>query len=92
MRQPTRNPTTIISATTNTLRTRSASVRPASTAERAIGSERNRSIRPLFMSVASPIAVGDRAEHHGLHEDAGHQVVDVVDARRQAAAIAPPKT
>ena len=35
----------------------SASVRPASTAERAIGSERKRSIRPLLRSSDSPIAV-----------------------------------
>ena len=35
----------------------SASVRPASTAERAIGSERKRSIRPLRRSSLSPIAV-----------------------------------
>ena len=35
----------------------SASVRPASTDARAVGSERKRSIRPLFMSSASPIAV-----------------------------------
>ena len=36
---------------------RSDMVRPASTAERAIGSDRNRSIRPLDMSVVSPTAV-----------------------------------
>ena len=35
----------------------SASVRPASTAERDIGSERKRSIRPLRRSSLSPIAV-----------------------------------
>ena len=35
----------------------SASVRPASTAERAIGSERKRSISPFFRSSASPRAV-----------------------------------
>ena len=35
----------------------SESVRPASTAERAIGSERKRSIRPLRRSSLSPIAV-----------------------------------
>ncbi len=46
-----------IKATTNTSRTRSAIVRPASTAERAIGSERNRSISPLRRSSASPTAV-----------------------------------
>ena len=32
-------------------------VRPASTAERAIGSERKRSMRPLWRSSASPMAV-----------------------------------
>jgi hypothetical protein len=39
------------------LATTSASARPASTAERAIGSERKRSITPLPMSSASPTAV-----------------------------------
>ena len=56
IRQPTRNPTTIISTTTNALRHRSAVVRPVSTAPRAIGRAWNRSISPDFMSVASPIA------------------------------------
>ena len=46
-----------MSRTTKTLRTRSAVVRPTSTAERAIGSERNRSMRPVCMSSASPMAV-----------------------------------
>ena len=36
--------------TTQTLRTRSAMVRPESTAERAIGNERNRSMTPSLMS------------------------------------------
>jgi hypothetical protein len=35
----------------------SASVRPLSTAERAIGSERKRSTRPFLRSSASPSAV-----------------------------------
>ena len=43
--------------TTNTLRTRSASVRPTSTADRAMGSERNRSSIPDFRSAAKPTAV-----------------------------------
>ena len=43
--------------TTHTLRTGSAAVRPASTADRAIGSERKRSITPPCRSVAIPIAV-----------------------------------
>ena len=37
--------------------TTSPSVRPVSTAERAIGSDRKRSIRPFFRSSASPSAV-----------------------------------
>ena len=37
--------------------TMSEKVRPASTAARAIGSERNRSIRPLWTSSFSPSAV-----------------------------------
>ena len=35
----------------------SATVRPASTDARAVGSERKRSIRPFVMSSASPSAV-----------------------------------
>ena len=57
MRKPTSIPTAVMSTITNTLRTRSASVRPASTADRAMGSERNRSIRPLCRSSASPMPV-----------------------------------
>ncbi len=43
--------------TMKTLSTRSALVRPTSTAERAIGSERKRSTRPFCRSSASPIEV-----------------------------------
>ena len=57
IRKPTRKPTTHISTMTKASRTRSARVRPASTADRAMGSERNRSMRPLFRSSARPIAV-----------------------------------
>ena len=57
MRKPTRKPTTIIITTTKKLRTRSAKDRPASTADRAIGSERKRSIRPLCRSSLSPMPV-----------------------------------
>ena len=39
------------------LRTKSDIVRPARTAERAIGKDRNRSISPDFRSVARPIPV-----------------------------------
>jgi hypothetical protein len=55
-RKPTAKPTTAISAATKTLRARSAVVRPARTAERAMGSDRNRSSRPLLRSVARPTA------------------------------------
>ena len=41
----------------STLTTTSASVRPVRTAERAIGSERKRSIRPLLRSSTRPTAV-----------------------------------
>ena len=51
---PRRRPS---AATTKTSRTRSAMVRPAITADRAIGSERNRSMRPFCRSSASPMAV-----------------------------------
>ena len=57
MVQPTMKPTTHIRITTKKLRTKSARVRPTSTAERAIGSDRNRSIRPLLRSSASPTPV-----------------------------------
>ena len=56
-RKPTAKPTSSISTTITTLRVVSASTRPASTAERAIGSVRSRSRRPLFLSSASPMAV-----------------------------------
>ena len=57
IRHPTRNPTTIIRNTTKTLRIRSATVRPTRTAGVHIGNAWNRSISPLFRSVARPIAV-----------------------------------
>ncbi len=43
--------------TTKTLRTRSALVRPASTAERAMGRARNRSMSPLGRSSERPTTV-----------------------------------
>ena len=51
--------TPVTSSTTidSRLVTTSASVRPASTAARAIGSERKRSTRPLWTSSLSPSAV-----------------------------------
>jgi hypothetical protein len=56
-RKPTAKPTRHMNPTTTTLRAMSATVRPTSTAERAIGSDRNRSTRPRRMSSARPIVV-----------------------------------
>ena len=56
-RKPTRKPTPVMMISTSTLRSRSATVRPPRTAMRAIGSARNRSMRPFCRSSASPIAV-----------------------------------
>ena len=50
-------PTTTRIVSPTRLVTTSANVRPASTAARAIGSERKRSIRPLDRSSLRPIAV-----------------------------------
>ena len=55
--KPTMKPTAVITITTKTLRTRSAVVRPTSTADRAIGSDRNRSINPAWRSSARPTPV-----------------------------------
>ena len=46
-----------IRITTKTFRVRSLTERPTRTAEGDIGSDRNRSMIPLFKSVAIPIAV-----------------------------------
>jgi len=46
-RKPISTPTSVMSSTTRVLRTASPSVRPARTAERAMGSERNRSNHAL---------------------------------------------
>jgi hypothetical protein len=55
--KPTSSPTVNITTSWKTLVTTSPSVRPVSSAERAIGSDRNRSIRPFFRSSARPSAV-----------------------------------
>ena len=52
-------------------------MRPTSTAERAIGSERNRSIRPLLRSSASPTPVVSAPNTIVCTKIAGHQEVDV---------------
>jgi isocitrate dehydrogenase (NAD+) len=56
-RKPVAMPTPVMSSTTKRFRTESEMVRPASTADRAMGSDRNRSIIPPARSSASPIPV-----------------------------------
>ena len=56
-RNPTSTPTVSITVSPSTLCNRSAIVRPASTAERAIGSDRKRSINPRCKSSAIPTPV-----------------------------------
>ena len=79
-RQPTSRPVTERTARAINPVARSDSVRPTSTAERAIGRVRKRSTTPLARSSATLTAVTGAGEGHALHEDAGHQVVDVVGA------------
>ena len=55
-------------------------MRPARTARRAMGSARNRSMRPFWRSSASPMAVPTEPKIVGLHQDAGNEVVHVGDA------------
>ena len=57
MRQPTSSPVTDMIAMTRTLLSTSLVVRPTSTAERDIGSDRNRSMMPFWMSSAMPAPV-----------------------------------
>ena len=56
-RHPTTNPAIPITARTTILSNESPSVRPRMRAERAIGSDLNRSINPFFISSARPEAV-----------------------------------
>ena len=56
-RKPTASPTAVMMITVKTLRTMSAEVRPVSTAERDMGSARNRSMRPFWRSSARPMLV-----------------------------------
>ncbi|MGX1154970.1 hypothetical protein RKD39_002548 [Streptomyces albogriseolus] len=54
MRQPTSRATTASTSRVSAVCTMSARVRPVSTAPRAIGRERKRSMSPLCMSSAMP--------------------------------------
>ncbi len=54
IRQPTSSPVNDMMITVRTLLTTSAVVLPTSTAEEAIGRERNRSMIPLLRSCAMP--------------------------------------
>ena len=59
MRHPTSSPVRAMTAIDSALSARSAAVRPTSTAECAIGNDRNRSIRPFCRSSArlAPVIV-----------------------------------
>ena len=54
-------------------------VRPIWTAERAMGSERKRSITLALRVLADGQAVDEGTEDGGLHHDPGHEEVDVAD-------------
>ena len=69
--------------------TRSAAVRPSSTADRAIGSERKRSTTPALRSSVMPRPVMRAPKIAVWTMMPGHQEVDVVDP---PVSIAPPKT
>ena len=56
-RKPTAYPTPMMIRIVTSIRPVSATSRPASTAERAIGIDRSRSITPFFSSMASAMAV-----------------------------------
>ncbi|CAB4579191.1 unannotated protein [freshwater metagenome] len=56
-RQPTISPVRAITTKTTMFKVASPRVRPRITAERAIGNERNRSIKPLVISIAKPTEV-----------------------------------
>ena len=60
-RKPTAYPTAMMIRIVTDIRRVSASRRPASTAERAIGIDRSRSITPFFSSTASAMAVPKQA-------------------------------
>ena len=62
-RQPISAPTTAITTQLSAVISRSETVRPSSTAKRDIGSERNRSTRPLCRSPATPAALVPIAEN-----------------------------
>ena len=76
-RKPIARPTAIMIATAIRERTRSVIVLAASTAHDVIGKERKRSMMPFLRSCASNTPDQIMANVMRLHEDAGHQEVDV---------------
>ena len=60
----------------------SAAPRPSTTAERAIGIDRNRSVTPRAASVATAIMVASRPNSHRQGEHAGHEELEVARRRR----------
>ena len=90
-RNPTAYPTPRTIRIVTVIRMVSAVRRPASTAERAIGIDRSRSMTPFFSSLASAMAGAERRERRGLRDDPRDQEVDV-SAGYLRTGIAPPKT
>src|SRR2546426_7552292 len=80
-RNPTRKPTISMMATVNPLRARSATVRPLTTADEDMGSDRKAIDQSLLHVLGQANARDDAAEGDGLDEDPRHQVVDVLPAR-----------
>src|SRR5207249_4692952 len=79
-RNPTRKPTISMMATVNPLRARSATVRPLTTADDDIGSDRKAIDQALVHVFGEADPRDDAAEGDGLDEDPGHEVVDVLPA------------
>ena len=77
IRQPTTRPVSDMTTRTRTLLTTSVRVRPVSTADGDIGSDRNRSMMPFLMSSARPAPGDGGAEDDGLGEDAGDEELAV---------------
>ena len=91
MRQPTSSPVSdMIDDDEHVVEQTSLSVRPTSTADRDIGSDRNRSMMPFCMSSARPAPVIVAPKMTVCAKMPGHQELAVADAR--AASIALPKT
>ena len=85
------SPVTAITTTPIEEWIRLATLRPISTDDRRIGSDRNRSMMPFSRSAVMPDRDDERREHDGLRQDARQQELPV-GRRRRVVAIDAPKT